>query len=294
MKKLAYETMKICQRNRDGSYSTQASRSRMLSLCMDQLDELGFKTNKMTVSDLKGRHINALVKRWHSENLSASTMKNRLAGLRWLAEKIGNKGLVKSNDFYKIPDRVFVTNEDKAVTLDQANKNALSAHVLLSLEMQQAFGLRREESMKFSLDYALAGHPIDKANMIRIKPSWSKGGRYREIPITNDNQRLALHKVRALVGDQSLIPSDKSYKQHLKTFESETAQAGIGKTHGLRHQYAQNRYRELLGYDCPAVAGNTNKPSDLKAEKAVRMQISQELGHNRLQVTSIYLGSWQK
>ena len=40
---------------------------------------------------LKPKHINALVERWKAEELSAGAIKNRLACLRWLVEKIGKQ-----------------------------------------------------------------------------------------------------------------------------------------------------------------------------------------------------------
>ena len=118
MKKLDYKIQQILSRNRDGSHATQANRSSILSLCVEQLHEAGYKTNQLNPQDLKGRHIKALVNRWKNDGVSESTMKNRMAALRWLGEKIGNKGLVKpSNDDYGIGKRNYVTNVDKSQNL---------------------------------------------------------------------------------------------------------------------------------------------------------------------------------
>lgn len=148
--------------------------------------------------------------------------------------------------------------------------------------------------MKFQPSYALAGFPPATADKIMIKPSWSKGGRYREIPITNDRQRQELlGRVQALAGNGSLIPADKSYRQHKNTFEYETRQAGIGQTHGLRHLYAQNRYYELTGWQCPQSVGCVVIAlNEKEMDKQARLQISEELGHGQLQITGVYLGSW--
>lgn len=295
MKKLEHKIIQICNRNRDGSYATQANRKSILSLCVGHLGEAGYRTQELTPHDLKGRHINALIKRWKKDGVSNATMKNRLACLRWLAEKIGNRGLVKSNIDLGVENRQYITNKNKSKDLNSndVDFSKLSHNVRLSVELQQAFGLRREESMKFQPSYALAGDIPENASIIRIKPSWSKGGRYREIPITTDAQRRLLHKVIATVGIGSLIPPEKTYKQHLNVFEYETRLAGIGQTHGLRHLYAQNRYYELTGWQCPAVGGVRELSEEQKElDKTVRLQISNELGHNRLQVTGVYLGSW--
>lgn len=296
MKKLEHKILQICNRNRDGSHATQANRKSILSMCVEQLGQAGYKVNELKPHDLKGRHINSLVKRWQNDGVSAGTMKNRMSALRWLAEKIDNKGLIKSNTELGIENRQYITNENKSLSLTDAKNvdlSKLSPHVALSTELQQAFGLRREESMKFQPAFALGGYSPATADKIMIKPSWAKGGRYREIPITNDHQRELLGRVQALAGNGSLIPADKSYRQHKNTFEYETRQAGIGQTHGLRHLYAQNRYHELTGFLCPAVGGVRElSPNEKELDQQARQQISNELGHGRLQITGVYLGSW--
>ena len=91
-----------------------------------------------------------------------------------------------------------------------------------------------------------------------------------------------------------MIPPDRSYRQHLIIWEKETAAQGIGRTHGLRHAYAQRRYLELTGWASPAVAGIRKLTADerLKDQEA-RKTISEELGHGRIAITNAYLGSWK-
>jgi hypothetical protein len=47
----------------------------------------------------------------------------------------------------------------------------------MSLRLQAAFGLRREEAVKFQPSYA------DRGDRLALKASWCKGGRAREIPV---------------------------------------------------------------------------------------------------------------
>ncbi len=299
MSQLEKEIRQLLARNRDGSYSTKAGREDMLLQMEQQLKANGYATKRMHLSDLGGRHINSLVNSWQNQGLSEGTIKNRMSALRWLSEKIGNKGLVKPNNKdYSIANRQYVTNENKAqdlAKLSNVDKSKLSPNVALSVELQQNFGLRREEAMKFQPLFALGGHFPATAEKLMIEASWCKGGRYREIPITTPQQRELLQKVLDFAGSSSMIPNDKSYKQHINTFERETASAGIGQTHGLRHLYAQNRYYALTGWQCPAVGGFRQLSKEEKEiDKQARLQISSELGHGRIQVTSIYLGSWSR
>lgn len=294
MNKLNYELKNLCKRNHDGAFVTQKNRHNGLQLMADQLQAVGFHTRVMSVHDLKGRHVNRLVSLWKQQALSDATMKNRLAMLRWWAEKIGNPGAVKTSEEYGIGRRQLVTNKSKAETLAGKDLSTISPWVALSLRLQEAFGLRREESMKFRVSWALKGQSPDNACAISLKSSWTKGGRPRTIPVLTQEQRQLLAEVRQLTGSGSLIPPDRSYREHLRVFERETASVGTGHTHGLRHAYAQRRYEELTGRKPPVLGGDsrrTMRREERRKDDDIRRQISEELGHSRISVTSIYIGN---
>lgn len=295
MNRLEYQLHRISHRNRDGSFATQSNRREMLSLFSRQLKEIGFKVNNLNPIDLKGRHVNALVKKWQLEEKSTGTIKNRMSVLRWLFEKIGKSEVIKSNAVYNIENRQYVTNQNKSISLNDLDLSKIDPFIAQSLRLQDCFGFRREESMKFQPSYALDGQDIENAQYIRLKSSWTKGGRARIIPIFSEKQRQELRNALALVQNGSLIPSQKNYKAHVANFEATTHQLGIGRTHGLRHGYAQDRYRDLMEFDCPAVGGVRELTAEEKQkDMVVRLQISEELGHSRINITSIYLGSWRK
>src|SRR5574341_1379156 len=148
MRDLNYQLKQLCHRNRDGSFAPQADRERMLSLFANQLHEMGFR--HMRADSLKPKHVEALIERWKAEGISTGTLKNRLSVLRWWAEKIGKPNVVaRDNDAYGIERRQYVTNQDKGKDLDPAQVDRLrSPYVAMSLRLQEAFGLRREESIK--------------------------------------------------------------------------------------------------------------------------------------------------
>ena len=294
---LKNELDELCKKFRTGSHATQANRRAMLHLFSDQLASIGFNTYTMRATDIKGKHINRLIEFWRREGLSAGTIKNRMSVLRFWAEKVGNPGAIKDNNTYKLEKRVYVTNENKSVSLKELDLSQIDQNIAQSLRLQDAFGLRREESMKFQPVFALDGQKIDSAKYIRIKGSWAKGGRPRTIPITNEKQRNELRNAyaRAVENGGSLIPKEKSYVSHMSFFEKVTSALGVGQTHGLRHGYAQDRYFELMGFQCPSVGGVRELTAEEKEKDAViRLQISEELGHSRINITSVYLGSWSK
>ena len=296
MARLHFELSEICSRNRDGSYSTQANRKAILNQFADDIKKSGFNVQKMKAEDLKGRHVNALLQHWRNEGIAVSTIKNRMAVLRWWAEKIGNPGAVKSNDELGIEKREYTTNENKSASIQTVDLSKMDERIAASLVLQSEFGLRREEAMKFQPEYALSGRsPLDaETKEIRLKGSWTKGGRDRVIPIRTPAQREALAKAAYLARSGSMIPPDRSYRQHLIIWEKETAAQGIGRTHGLRHAYAQRRYLELTGWAAPAVAGIRKlTPDERTKDQEARKIISEELGHGRIAITNAYLGSWK-
>lgn len=294
---LDYLFNNLCNKNREKSKATQANRKAMLKLFAKQLGAIGYDVKKMTPYDLKGRHVNKLLEQWRKDGVSTGTIKNRMATLRWWAEKVNNSGAVKSNSELGLERRVYITNENKAISLKDLDLSKTDRNISQSLRLQDAFGLRREESMKFQPEYALDGQTIENAKYIRLKDSWTKGGRPRTIPITSDKQRQELRSAyaQAVLNGGSLIPKEKSYKTHKSSFEAVTHGLGVGQTHGLRHGYAQARYLDLMGFPCPAVGGSRSLTADeVEKDKKIRMLISEELGHSRINITSVYLGSWSK
>jgi site-specific recombinase XerC len=286
---LVRELMDICARNKDGSFSTQATRRDVLALVGNQLLDAGFIN--LPATGLKPKHVSALLERWKVEGLGDGILKNRLSHLRWWAEKIGKQNVIpRTNAALGIDRRHYVTNESKARQIaPDALAKIKDDGLRVSLELQRAFGLRREECLKFQPAYAMSGG----REKIQLKASWCKGGRTREIPIRTDYQREVLAMAAALAGSGSMIPKNQSYVERVKQYENATNRAGMSKLHGLRHEYAQVRYCELTGWEAPAKGGPKAKElttAQKAKDLAARLQISQELGHNREQITAVYLG----
>lgn len=102
MKDLNYDLKQLCQRNRDGSFASQADRAHLLDQIADQLHEMGFR--HMDAHSLKPKHIEQLVGCWLAEELAPGTIKNRMTALRWWAEKVGKQNVVERNNAaYGIP-----------------------------------------------------------------------------------------------------------------------------------------------------------------------------------------------
>lgn len=286
MKPLNFHINNVLKHNQDGSYVTRANRADSLNLAATQLLELGYKV--VHPKNLKPKHIYKLTEHWLNSGLAVGSIKNRMSHLRWLAGKINNPGLIKrDNSQYGIPDRNHVDG-DKSSEFLQSKIDAIpNNYVRVSAELQKHFGLRREEAMKFMPSFA------DKGSHILLKPSWTKGGRGREIPITTEGQRRALSMAHATAGQGSLIPERQSYYSHSRVFEKQMSGVGLGRTHGARHAYAQRRYFQMTNLAPVAQGGKPRSQLnrfDKEIDTQARLIISSELGHERMEIVAIYLG----
>ncbi len=286
MKDLNYELARLTHRSREGSRATQADRHRLLQKSAHDLHELGFKLT--SAKGLKQKHITALVAHWQSQGLADSTLKNRLASLRWLAKTLGKDAIVPVTN--KELGVSFVGREHvdraKIATAHQLAR-ITDPYVAMAVRLQQAFGLRLEESIK------LIPAKADQGDVLELSATWCKGGRRRGVPVETEYQRKVLEAARLLAGDGALIPANKTYKQQRDRFYHQTRSVGLTNVHGLRHAYAQARYAEMTGFLPPSLGGlswDEMTPYQRQLDRAARREVSRELGHNRISVTNTYLG----
>jgi hypothetical protein len=92
---------------------------------------------------------------------------------------------------------------------------------------------------------------------------------------------------------QSFYSPNKSYIQHRNFYDRETHKAGLKNLHGLRHAYAQKRYKELTGWEVPINGGPASKeltPEQKAKDYQARIIISETLGHSREAIVKNYCG----
>ncbi|MEM8500685.1 MAG: phage integrase N-terminal domain-containing protein [Pseudomonadota bacterium] len=285
MRKLNYELKELCIHNKEGSFSTRTARHYTLNQAANDLHELGFRN--LGKHGLRPKHVDALIEKWKSNGVSDGTLKNRMTHIRWWASHINKSGMIpKSNKELGVDRRVYVTNKNKGQPLDGRVEVIRNPMVQMSVRLQAAFGMRREESIKFQPSES------DRGDRLYIKKG-TKGGKPRSIPIKTVEQRALVDACRKLVGNNALIPISKDYKYQKKLYENDIAKAGFHKLHGLRHHYAQERYEKITGWKSP-VQGGPKRASlsseDKQLDNTARQIISRELGHERLEVVSVYIG----
>jgi len=100
----------------------------------------------------------------------------------------------------------------------------------------------------------------------------------REASPVGSRNLLTRNETYAMFLQQSVLPARKLlHEQGLKGF------------HELRAAYACERYEQLTGHVAPVNGGHCYR-IDPNLDRQARLQISLELGHNRIDVVSAYIG----
>ena len=284
------------EQDRTGSYATRQARESHLRIFVQTLYDSGYNPKP---KNTRPKHIELALTNWAEGDIARRTIDNRLSTLRWFAAEIGKPNIVKrTNDEYKmLPPREKPNYTDKARSLDRGSLDKVRDPLThMSLILQREFGLRQKEAIM------IRPHEADRGDRIHLQDSWAKGGKPRDVRLTTPGQRQALDEAKALVPPgRALIPSDKEFHQQRRVYKNETERAGLSNMHGLRHAYAQRRYRTLTrrldpkgeGWHCPARGGLPQKDlskENHKIDVQARLTISEEMGHGRLRITYVYLG----
>ena len=175
---------------------------------------------------------------------------------------------------------------DKAIA---SLRNAGKPHAAAVAELARELGLRSKEAALLDANKALI--QAQERGIIRIVEG-TKGGRPRELNIIQEQQINALFRAATLQGqERALIPENKNWKSfregELKAGRVLLQSHGIVGYHDLRSAYACERYHELTGQQAPVFGVDI---ADRELDKQARMQLSQELGHGRIEVISEYIG----
>ena len=149
-----------------------------------------------------------------------------------------------------------------------------------------------EEAERLFYERGFRGTSLDAiAESLDMTKPFIYGAYERKLDILVDIYERAMN--RALDAIRGAREAGGTPAEQLRRFEHQCAVAGIHRVHGFRHQYAQVRYRELTGWAAPAAGGPRSREltAEQKAiDREARLTISAELGHEREQVTAVYLG----
>jgi integrase len=282
------------------SFKTQAERAKYLFKFLEDLRKMGYMFEP---SNIKQKHIQAICQKYESDGLAASTIMTYISFLRAFFHWIKKPGMIVNvTQYFSNPDVIFrqyAAIKDKSWDKPEIDKYAIlekirleSPFVYIQLLLEDAFGLRRKESIMFR------PHMCDKGEFIVITEG-SKGGRPRVIQIETEYQREVLNQAKYLAKSRQAHVSDPelSLKQNLKKFSNTMTKFGIVKAgigslgvtaHGLRSGFAI-RQMEQRGV-VPYLKGGEVKQQMTEEDNELRRDVSENLGHSRPQIISAYTG----
>ncbi|GLC91939.1 hypothetical protein Tamer19_13470 [Cupriavidus sp. TA19] len=281
--------------------SIKTQERRMYTVCRSFVELRGRGFHIESPYSLRHKHVQALVDYWVSQKQSGGTIENKLSHLKAFCQWIGKHNLIRTlGDYVDRKEqsliRSSVTTTDKSwsgngidATAKIAEIGAEDPRVAIQLKLQAAFGLRIEES--FSLKVGTALRNLDTMRVV----DGTKGGRPREVPV---QLRLAvLEEAAALVDPSSgsTTPASYSINDWRSRYYSILRKSGIFKkglgvtSHGLRHQWLQERYKSLTGVDAPIKGG---KAPDLETHRRALQAVVEAAGHSKASKTGAYLSTF--
>lgn len=245
--------------------------------------------------------------RWEKGEISASTAQNKLSAVNTaLTQARLDRALhVDGVREAKLPGRTGITTSDKSLPQEShlAIQKEVSERLAVQMSLQRELGLRFKESCLINARMAIS--EAQKTGIVTIS-NGTKGGRERTIPIVRPEQIAALKAGESIQNrERSLIPENIRFAEYQRAAYEEITAHGIG-FHSERHAYANERFAELTGLKSPIKSGLKKSEWYQYAEKKLelepeatkevinnaRMQVSNELGHGRVNVTSAYLGKF--
>ncbi len=168
----------------------------------------------------------------------------------------------------------------------------VAAIVLLA----RATGMRLREAIL--VDLPRLHREAERLGRINIQDG-TKGGRSgASAPrwiAANEEVKAALQLARQAspTGSRNLLARDESYAAFLQQTVLPARETlhkyGLKGFHELRAAYACERYKQLTGHAAPINGGHFHR-IDRDLDRQTRQQISVELGHNRIDVVSAYIG----
>ena len=286
-----FQLKQILKYNKDGSQNTRETRYQNLMRFIRHMQENRGYAKQWDLRKLGKKEVHRYVHDLKNKGLAHRTIENYLKDVRWLATKLNREELIPSNRECGLKKREY-NNENKAARLTQDHLKTMDQRMQLINRLKAEFGLREKEALKFGHKLATA-----KEGRIQLKSTWCKNGRPRSVEIVNERQVQLLREVGAFQeknADYSMIPHDMKFSTYRNYVQAHSKDIGV-KGHGFRHQWAQDRFQQLSGMDCPIAGGaqysKLNEDEKRRWDLAAAI-VNQELGHgkDRLDITATYIG----
>ncbi len=253
--------------------------------------------NLKTLANIQNKHLVEYVIERQSEGKSASTIKNDLAAIRYFHDQIPQTRYVLSSNQVLSETYINFNLERRCFGRIDRRPTDLEYRALINLakqtrnpEMGLIIILGREMGLRIHEVVRLNRSDVERAfreNVLTVK---GKGGLIRKVPLNDVAITTLESAIQNISRGQKIFvpPSQKAHQviQRVQDFiknnrhkiidQLNSRPKGIEITmHSFRHAYAKEQYDSFIlqGY----------------SEDAARLEVAQLIGHNRQDVTKIYL-----
>ncbi|MFT6164479.1 MAG: hypothetical protein ACJA1T_000482 [Zhongshania aliphaticivorans] len=292
----------LADRYGHGHYATKATHEERWNQFAQYLKTQGINDARkidQTVLDQYGQYVRTLV---NSEDIKVAYAQNLLSTVNVVLQTMRKDNVLSIKPAQWVGHRTNVRTtipsslEQSTLKqpIDQLTKTG-ETNVAVIAQLTCAFGLRFKEASLLNAKQALKqANQLGRINITQGTKGGRGKGTDRWVPITTTAQ-ITLLTQAAQIQDKakSLVPTNKSYNQwrdhayyQWRTVNKATIINGF---HDMRAAYACERYHAITGFPAPVLNGirQANKTLDTQA----RVILSQELGHNRIDVIAAYIGS---
>ena len=282
---------KLARHNRQGSFRTK---DRYYEAVKRFCAYLAVHYHLQKLENISGKHLVSYVLYLQEQGKSASTIKTDLSAIRFFHDKMsqprytlpGNEelGVALERRRFGQQDRTW-TNPEFGKLIGRAMAEEREDYIL-ALYLARYAGLRIHEC--FRMDTAAAERAL-RENALTVK---GKGGKVRIVPIEDERIPMMLRKLLAQTerGHKLLVPDGMPTDRAINALElfiyryrNEVSDKDSDRRlsfHGLRHTYAAEQYTKLTEDGMSAIDAH--------------YAVSRLLGHERADVTNIYLASVRK
>lgn len=278
-----------------GHFSTVATHLERWNQFVKFLNKTGIKDiSRCGLKDVKsyGKSIRILVE---SGQMEVTYAQNLLSTVNTVLDALGADKSLKVSPSQWAGKRKTVREQKpqmNVVIINNSQEEMIKHNlqrIACLVDLIRELGLRSKEASL--LDCKRALKEAHQSSFITVVKG-TKGGRKRVIPIHRKNQISVIETASIVQGNaNNLIPSDLSWYEwkngDLRKGRELLKINAIPGFHDQRAAYACLRYEEITGFLAPVISNNIK---DKEIDKKAREIISQELGHNRIDVISAYIG----
>lgn len=267
------------------------------------LHEVGRPVQKLT--NLREGDIADILRHMERRGLSAGTMQNFVSSVRFLCDRLDRPHVLPPDPASLLED----PSRYRRTTCAERDKSASAAGVDLMglIDTLTDLGIWEALPLRFGIWFGLRAremcllrpHESDKSDRLAVSRG-AKNYRYREVPIVHAEQRALIDEAKTATkaASCSLMPQSFRARQAAHLLKRALVRhAGLTRAkagaivHGMRHDYAHRRYKELTGLPIPLVRTFSLTRDQILLDRWARLRVSEESGLERLYIGNRYLGA---